>query len=190
MKTIRNGLLSIIALSSLIMASGCSGTGADASWKSLFGQQYHVEGEQGTQYVEECGACHLAYPAPLLTADSWLRILSGLDNHFGENAELLPDSQTAIQAFLTDNAADSQTGQRSKLGKFARRQQNDGPAPLRITDLKGFHSQHHEVDKQRMVTNNPDVRHFSQCNACHGNDAERGFFDEDTVTIPNFPHWD
>lgn len=139
-----------------------------------------------TAYMEECSACHIAYPAQLLPARSWSAMMSGLADHFGENAELAPDTAKQISEYLMANAADVNPGRRSS--RFLRKiSAND--TPLRITRTPFFKRKHHEVPK-RQVTGNPDVGSFSQCQACHGQDAQRGIFDEDTVDIPGYGRWD
>jgi hypothetical protein len=60
--------------------------------------------------------------------------------------------------------------------------------PIRITELPYFTRKHREVP-ERMVSGNPDVGSFTQCDACH-KDAAKGKFDEDTVVIPGFGRWD
>ena len=37
-------------------------------------------------YQEECGSCHMAYPPGLLPGRSWEKLMTGLADHFGENA--------------------------------------------------------------------------------------------------------
>ena len=137
-------------------------------------------------YAEECGACHLAYPAHLLPARSWDKLMAGLDDHFGDNAELMPDMAQKITAYLVDNAADVNPDPRST--KFMRGLGQD-EAPVRITETDYFKRKHDEVP-ERLVAGNPDVGSFSQCQACHGKDAQRGVFDEDTVDIPGHGRWD
>ena len=137
-------------------------------------------------YQAECSACHIAYPAQLLPARSWSMLLSQLNDHFGENAELMPDDFTAVQSFLQANAADVSN---SRLGKKAMRGLKGSVTPLRITDLPFYTRQHHEVP-DKYVTDNPDVGSFSQCQACHGDASQRGIFDEDTVKIPGVRRWD
>src|SRR5512145_3377199 len=45
------------------------------------------------EWLEECGACHIAYPPRFLPAESWREIMIGLDDHFGSDASL--DARTA-----------------------------------------------------------------------------------------------
>lgn len=141
---------------------------------------------QAQTYQEECSACHIAYPAQLLPARSWRAVLGQLDDHFGENAELMPDTQAAIESFLVANAADMSG---TRLGKKALRGLSSSQTPLRITKLPFYTRQHHEVP-DKYVTGNPEVGSFSQCQACHGAASERGIFDEDTVKIPGVRRWD
>ena len=138
-------------------------------------------------YQEECGSCHLAYPSDLLPSASWKAIMNGLDDHFGDNAELAADANvTHITAFLDKNASDR--GDRMKECPVAARCLGKNGAPLRITELPYFKEEHHEFPR-RMVEDNPEVQLFSRCDACH-QDAAKGRFDEDTVAIPGFGHWD
>jgi len=41
-------------------------------------------------YRSECGDCHMPYPAGLLPAASWRRIMNGLEDHFGDHAVRIP----------------------------------------------------------------------------------------------------
>lgn len=136
-------------------------------------------------YNEECGNCHFAYPAYLLPADSWSRMMNGLEDHFGENAELDTQDQQAIEQYLVSNSADN--GRYANL-RYAATIDHSRAAPLRITELPFFIREHDEVP-QRMVEGNDQVGSFSQCDACH-TDASRGRFDEDQIHIPGYGRWD
>lgn len=135
--------------------------------------------EQANTYRAECGACHLAYPAQLLPVSSWKTIMTQLDDHFGENAELAPDVAEGISQYLIDNAGTEGRG-------FLKRMKD--PAPLRITALPYFVRKHDEIP-DRLVKGNPKVGSFSDCSVCHEG-AINGEFDEDTVTIPGYGRWD
>jgi len=131
-------------------------------------------------YAEECGSCHMAYPASLLPAKSWQKIMAGLEDHFGENAELDAQTRQQIEDYLVRESA------RTSRQKLFR---NLGDAtPLRITELPYFVHEHDEIP-ERYVAGNDKVISLSQCNACHRG-AERGRFDEDDVVIPGFGRWD
>ena len=131
-------------------------------------------------YAEECGSCHMAYPAMLLPGNSWQKIMAGLEDHFGENAELDEQTRQEIEDYLVSEST------RVSYQKLFR---NLGDAePLRITELPYFVHVHDEIPA-RFVADNDKVKSLSQCNACHRS-AERGQFDEDDVNIPGVGRWD
>ncbi|MFC1681082.1 diheme cytochrome c [Pseudomonadota bacterium] len=135
-------------------------------------------------YHEECGSCHVAYPPGLLPSAGWRAIMDGLDDHYGDNAELPVDAKSYLTEFLDKNASDR--GDRMKNARLLRDVAN--AAPLRITGLPYFKGEHDEIPV-RMSEDNPEVQSFSRCDACH-KDAAKGRFDEDTVAIPGFGRWD
>jgi len=130
--------------------------------------------QQSAVYTEECGACHMAYPANLLPLESWKKIMGSLSDHFGEYAET--DKQTALQ--ITDYLQSQALPLRNTKAKV----------PMRITKLLYFKHKHGEIPV-KMVKGNSKVGSFSQCNACHKN-AEKGKFDEHSVSIPGYGRWD
>jgi len=131
-------------------------------------------------YVEECGSCHMAYPARLLPAESWRRIMQGLGDHFGENAEVDTATRNRLEQYLV-----SESGSVSYQKLF----RNLGhQVPLRITGLPYFRHKHDGIPS-KLIQANDKVGSLSQCNACHQK-AERGLFDEDDVNIPGFGRWD
>lgn len=136
-------------------------------------------------YVRECGSCHFAYPANLLPSTSWNRIMNGLSDHFGDNAELANEDRQLITNFLRTRAADRSGARRS--AKIVRSLTGREP-PIRITEIPYIRRKHLEIPS-RMISGNPEVRSLSHCNACH-NGAGRGSFDEDAVSIPNYGRWD
>jgi len=137
------------------------------------------------QYAEECGSCHMAYPPGLLPARSWQKVMNGLDDHFGENAELSPDVAKTLSDYLTGNASDHATALRSE--RITRTLQPE-QAPLRITELPFFVHEHREIPA-RVSTGNPKVKSMSNCTACHTR-ADAGSFTEREISIPGFPGWE
>lgn len=119
--------------------------------------------------LEECGSCHLAFPASMLPARSWRAMMADLGNHFGEDASLDAARQEAITAYLVANAADVRG---SKLMRGLSPQET----PWRITELPKWVREHREVT--RAEWNAPDVKTKANCAACH-KDAERGYFDDE-----------
>ena len=131
------------------------------------------------QYRSECGSCHIAYPARFLPARSWHAIMAGLDDHFGENAELDPATRRQIEDYLASNG--------STKARYLRGVSAD-ETPLRITDLPSFKRRHHEVPK-RALQNNPGLTSMSQCDSCHTK-AAQGKFGERDIRIPGYGRWD
>lgn len=138
-----------------------------------------------TVYREECGSCHMAYSPALLPASSWMKMMSGLENHFGDNAELDAETERSITDLLLANSADRSDYRRAR--KF-NRAIHVSDAPLRISETPYFLHEHDEIPG-RMVTGNPEVKSFSHCNACHTR-AEQGSFNEHDIRIPGYGRWD
>ncbi|VAW22082.1 Ni,Fe-hydrogenase I cytochrome b subunit [hydrothermal vent metagenome] len=104
------------------------------------------------QTANECSACHFPYPAGLLPAASWKKIMGDLQNHFGEDASLDEKVRANIQSYLVANAG--------------RGNVDANNPPLRITELTWFKQVHSEGEvlglKQRL-----NVNSFVDCGACH-----------------------
>ena len=78
-------------------------------WNEYRRQSIGVAAVSNPQYSEECGSCHMAYPPGLLPAQSWQKLMGGLADHFGDNAELDAGLHNQIAQYLTDNSADAST---------------------------------------------------------------------------------
>jgi len=128
-------------------------------------------------YKEECGDCHFAYQPELLPAVSWTKILTNLDDHFGESIELDDDSRKAISDYLNSNSAEYSSAKRAV--KIMRSLGNQ--VPLRITDIPYIREKHHEISPN--VLNRESIGSLSNCVACHTT-AEKGIYEDDHVKIP------
>lgn len=128
-------------------------------------------------WQQECGSCHLAYPPSMLPRASWQRVMTGLEQHFGEDASLDPATQADILKFLEANAADSGS---SKMGRRVMRMDKN-TAPLRITETSWFVRKHDEVP--RATWSRKSIGSAANCTACH-REAEQGNFEEDAIRIP------
>lgn len=139
-----------------------------------------VEGEPGqfvpdAFYIEECGACHFAYLPGLLPGKSWRGIMQGLEDHFGENAELDEESAAQIMSYLELNAL--QAGTLTSLSKLMRNMPTD--PPLRITELPAFVRMHEEIPRQLQVKELKEG-FLSPCADCH-REAADGIFDKERL---------
>ncbi len=135
-------------------------------------------------YIEECGSCHMAYQPGLLPDKSWAKVMSRLDNHFGDNAELDAETYHAIYQFLFVNSADKSDYRRSR--KF-NRSIKPGDVPERISETPYFKQKHNEIS-DKLVSGNAEVKSYSNCNACHTK-AEQGSFKERDIRIPGYGRW-
>ncbi len=150
----------------------------DDEWEH---RSYNVKGPGSVKYRTECGSCHLAYPPRFLGEASWKRIMSSLEDHFGENAELDTKEQQQILQYLSDNSS------RSRWYKIWKKS-NSKNIPIRITKTRSFRHEHDEIPR-RFVANNPKISSFSQCESCHIG-AAKGDFNEHRVHIPGMGRWE
>ena len=158
-----------------------------ASWMWSIDRKKGVSPVTDKTYAKECGECHFAYQPGLLPAKSWDKMLNAqaLKNHFGDNAEMDAATLAQVHDYAVNNAAETSWYKRSR--KIAVATAN-GPAPLRITELRYIARVHEEIPA-KMIKGNKDVKSLSMCNACH-TQAAKGVYDSDTVSIPNYPDWD
>lgn len=128
---------------------------------------------------DECAACHMAYPAGLLPARSWTRMMNSLENHFGEDASLAHEETAAITRYLVGNAADS-----AHANDRSRRIASGiavNTAPLRFTETPYFGYLHDEVPAG--VWKRAKIGSRANCIACHTR-GETGSFAEREIKIP------
>lgn len=118
-------------------------------------------------YQQECGSCHLAYPPGMLPAQSWSRILGGLQSHYGTDAS--SDTTDQFREWLLGNAG---TGKRV----------NGAPPQDRITLSDWFVREHRKLKPG--VWSRPSVSSAANCAACHSQ-AEQGDYRERNIRIPN-----
>jgi hypothetical protein len=128
-------------------------------------------------YKETCGECHFAYQPELLPSASWLKILNQLDDHFGEEIEVVPDTIKNISDYLKTNGAENSSAKRSV--KIMRSLGNQ--VPMRITDIPYIREKHHELNPA--VFKRESIGSLANCTACHIT-AEKGIYDDDDVKIP------
>lgn len=160
MKTIIGIALAITLLPLVAAADGKYG-GEDRG-KPLQPAQLNVKWQQ------ECASCHIAYAPGLLPAESWRKIMSGLDKHFGEDASLTAPENKEITAFLVGNASNRWSAK---------------TAPLRITESMWFKTKHNSREVAPEVWKRVSVKSPANCQACHI-DAAKADFNEHRIKIP------
>jgi Dihaem cytochrome c len=152
-------------------------------WKAT--PKTYLNKAEHEQYLKECGSCHFAYQPGLLPAASWERIMANLSDHFGDNAELPATETTDIRNYLLNNAAGRVN---SSLPKKILRDSKAQQPVMRITETAYFIRKHDEI-KPKMVKDNPEVRSFSRCDACHTRAADASY-NEHEVKIPGYGRWE
>ncbi len=149
-------------------------------------QGRHRDGDHGNSsvkslanptYQAQCGACHFAYQPEFLPESSWTKILTSLDEHFGESVELDAESEKTILDYLKSNSADHSTTKRA--AKVMRGLGSQ--IPLRITQIPYIIKEHHEISQD--VLKREAIGSLSNCIACHTT-AQDGIYDDDNVKIP------
>jgi Dihaem cytochrome c len=101
-------------------------------------------------YVEECGSCHVPYPAELLEGASWRALLGALGEHFDADATVDDAELKPITRYLEKNA-------RRPAGPTA------GAPLLRLTKSPWFRRMHQDINSGEW----PKVKTLSNCGACH-----------------------
>ena len=122
--------------------------------------------------LNECAACHMAYPPQMLPARSWQKIMGNLADHFGEDASLAEPVRADILAYLTAHAADAPG---TAQGRPYLRGLDASAVPLRITETPFWQRAHDEVSRSSFTS--PSVKSPANCVACH-HTATKGEFAE------------
>ena len=121
---------------------------------------------------EECGSCHLAFPASMLPKSSWTKMMGDLESHFGDDASVDATTTEHITRYLVADAAD---GNGQRYGAKLMRGASIDNAPLRITELPKWVSEHRKISTADWKSNK--IGSKANCTACHA-DAQRGYFEE------------
>ncbi|MEZ5458528.1 MAG: hypothetical protein R3E65_04085 [Steroidobacteraceae bacterium] len=125
---------------------------------------------------EECGACHVAYPARMLPAADWRRIMSTLDRHFGTDASLDAAAVARIESYLTRAGSTRAVERPAAVGKPA-------VAELpRITTQRWFLREHDSIPPS--TWKDKRVGSAARCDACHLNAAQGRFDERDIRRLP------
>jgi mono/diheme cytochrome c family protein len=120
------------------------------------------------KYQQECSACHIAYPAGMLPAASWARMMGSLNKHYGTDASLDEASVREISGWLKVNA-----------GTYKR--VSEEPPQDRITRSAWFVRKHRKLDDT--VWKLASVKSAANCAACHTG-ADKGVYNESDLKFP------
>jgi len=132
--------------------------------------------KQYDTYANECSDCHFLYHPSLNTKRQWSAMLSSLENHYGEDASLSPESLEHLIKFFNDN---NQSHFDTRISvEIGQSESSSG----RITDRKFWTETHSNLDDSLFKT--PPVYSPANCDACHL-DAESGLFRDQNIVLPN-----
>ena len=134
-----------------------------------FAGQTWAAGEQAPATLQDCAGCHMAYPPQFLPRRSWSALMSGLENHFGENANLPARANAEILGYLLAHAADAPANAESQRYMW---DIDEGSVPLRITDTPWWRGAHEEVDLSQVSVT--PVKSVANCLGCHRTIATGG----------------
>ena len=167
MKAILGLLCTLLLLPAVTMAEDEENEQGESGGKSL--ALALQPGQVNVKWQQECSSCHIAYAPGLLPAESWRRVMAGLDKHFGTDASLTPAESKEISDFLVRNGTNRWSGAAS---------------PLRITETSGFLREHRGDEVPAGAFKRASVKSAANCQACHSG-AAKGDFNERGVRIPN-----
>lgn len=165
-----------LAVALLAMCVTMSAAQADDDRDRKYGEKYSGENrgksvqpaEISVKLQQECSACHIVYSSDLLPAESWRKIMAGLDKHFGSDASITAQENNEITDFLVNNASSRWSAP---------------TAPLRISETAWFRRKHDSPEISPEIWKNPKVKSPANCAACHPQ-AERGDFNEHGIRMP------
>jgi len=129
-------------------------------------------------YMSECGSCHFGFHPSLLPHRSWVKMMSDLENHFGEDAWLDPETTAEITVYLGRNSAENFQSEAS-FNLLVNVPEDE--IPMRITEMTYFRSKHEDISQNTFKLKS--VRSVLNCGACHAY-AEFGSFEDAHIRIP------
>jgi len=179
-------LTSLLATTGVVMSDDDEHEGDERGGIfSRFFTRAGVEPVNNQLYIDECGSCHFAFQPGLLPARSWVKMMGGLEDHFGENAEIDSGDAKLLTDYLVKGAAENSSYHRSeKINRSIDR----NSSPLRISETPYFIRKHDELPT-RYVQGNPQVGSLSHCEKCHTT-ADKGSYSESRINIPGVGRWD
>lgn len=127
-------------------------------------------------YVEECAACHMPYHPSLRPSASWARMMSTLDDHFGEDASLPEETRTEIADWLEEHAAETVDNKPAMLWRRL-----EETVPVSLPETQAWQHIHASVDNA--VFKRRSVFSRANCAACH-RDYQVGWFSPFEISIP------
>ncbi|MGM0520060.1 MAG: cytochrome b/b6 domain-containing protein [Campylobacterota bacterium] len=130
--------------------------------------------QENALFVKECSSCHILYPPHLLPKKSWKTLMSNLDNHFGDDAWIVPEDNRNILNYLLNNSAQNST--RKESYKILNSIGNKDI--IAITKTTYWKKEHKKIPKE--VFKHKNVKSKANCKACHS-DIEKGLIKNENI---------
>jgi nitrate/TMAO reductase-like tetraheme cytochrome c subunit len=123
----------------------------------------------------ECGSCHMVFPPQTLPKASWAKIMSGLTDHFGEDASLDASVIVEIRNYHVQNASDVSNVRAAKKW-WAR------GVGIRLTEAPRFIKKHATCVPE--VWAHEQVKTKANCLSCHPAMDKNGSTDANIKFLP------
>lgn len=130
--------------------------------------------QESALFVKECSSCHILYPPHLLPNKSWRKLMSNLDNHFGDDAWIVPEDNEKILSYLLKNSSENSTRKES----FKILNSINNKDIIAISQTSYWKKEHKKIPKE--VFNHSEVKSKANCKACHIN-IEKGLINNENI---------
>jgi cytochrome b len=128
-------------------------------------------------FHNECSACHILYPPHLLPSRSWQKMMTTLQDHFGDDASLEDEDTQAITDYLLKHSAETSTQEAAwRISQSIQKQDI-----IAITKTPYWEKRHRVIDKETF--RQKGIGKPSNCKACHGS-FESGLLHDRDIAIP------
>lgn len=154
-------LILLPSIYSAISYAGGGGGGIFLDWYKT--KSPSVSTVKFQQYNEICGSCHFPYQPGLLPAVSWKKIMSDVDNHYGNKLTLSPVEFNTMTRYLIDNSAGRVN---DEISNNILQTLKHEPVVTRITKIPYIVNKHIQLDDE------VKKKHFGQCDSCHQKAAQ------------------
>lgn len=136
---------------------------------------------QNSDFAQKCSQCHKLYPPFMLPHDSWVILMDGLDNHFGEaitDRNITRSEQQNIKGYLLTHSAETS----SRKLAFKTLESLKTMRPISMTKVPYWRMAHHHIEPS--VYKRESIKNRSNCFACHQG-FEYGILDNTLIHIPH-----
>jgi len=131
-------------------------------------------------FYEKCTLCHKTYPPFMLPHASWIRLMDGLNNHFGEQItenNITKEEQNTIKEYLLSQSAETST---HKVA-FKTLESLGDMRPISMSKVPYWREAHKNIEKSTFKS--LPIKDASNCFVCHP-DFEYGVLDNTRIHIP------